>query len=303
MSTAPSLKNSAVLEFSQCAPSGETSVDYLPPSTISNPQRKQSGRVCIGITVQVSGTDLNGQDFLERTQTEHVSRSGACLLLNRFLGPDQQLTIRRPGNKTETVARVIGQVGIRQHGYVYGISLCGESDANFWGVHFPPSSADERHTLLRCTCCHKSERVALNEIEAGVLGANGILSRSCEECKAATFWQALPKQTVDQGSVAVAAQGSPGEAKVSRRKNIRTSMRASACVSQPTGARDVAPIIDISRGGIAFRSSNKYPVHSWVELAAPYTEGGANIFVAGRIVWQRSTLTGSHEYGVQYVKN
>jgi hypothetical protein len=110
----------------------------------------------------------------------------------------------------------------------------------------------------------------LNEIESGVLEANGILSRTCEECRAATFWQALPQEISDKPA---------------------------------TGARDIATILDVSRGGIAFRSTTAYRVHSWIELAAPYTEGGANIFVAGRIVWQRPTLAGFHEYGVQYVKN
>src|SRR5262249_55868572 len=127
----------------------------------------------------------------------------------------------------------------------------------------------------------------------------GILSRSCDECRAATFWQALPKPA--EGNAVPTTTVTCG--KSTRRKSIRTMMKASACISQPTGGRDVGPILDISRGGIAFRSSRTYPVNSWIELAAPYTEGGANIFVAGRIVWQRQTHAGFQEYGVQYVKN
>jgi hypothetical protein len=298
MSSAPSLKNPSVLE-AHFQPTTETIESPVPK--VSGAARRND-RICIGIAVQVSGTDLNGQDFLERTNTEHVSRSGACLVLNRLLGPDQQLTIRRAGAKTETLARVVGQVGIRPNGAVYGISLSGTDGAQFWGVHFPPSSDSTANTVLRCTCCHRSEDVVLNEIESGVLEANGILSRTCEECRAATFWQALPSSSSEKATQSAASPAASHSQK-SQRKSIRMAMKASACISLPTGARDVATILDISRGGIAFRSTSNYPVHSWIELAAPYTEGGANIFVAGRIVWQRATLAGFHDYGVQYVKN
>jgi PilZ domain len=282
------------------AGSAQESADANGRRTSVRPQR--SDRVCIGITVQVSGTDLNGQDFLERTQTEHISRNGAALVLNRFLGPDQHLTIRRAGSHGETTVRVVGQVGIRSHGYVYGIALAG--DDNFWGVQFPSTSSDTVPVSLRCSCCASPEQADLNEIERSVLEANGVLSRNCSKCRAVTFWQVLQHGEADQdiaSQSSLAASEKPG--KPSRRKNLRTSMRASACICQPTGLRDVASVLDISRGGFAFRTSKSYTVHSWIELAVPYTEGGANIFVAGRIVWERQASPGSREYGVQYVKN
>jgi PilZ domain len=293
MSSAPSLKDSSVFE-----PQFVGNTD-APANPRASARTKYHDRICIAIPVEVVGTDLNGQTFRERTKTEHVSRSGACLVLNRLLGPDQQIKIRRAGDKAETIARIVGQVGIRKNGYVFGISLLTNEGSSFWGVHFPPTSAQPTDRLLRCTCCHKAERIVLNEIECGVLEANGILSRSCEECKAATFWQAVASE---QPSAALGASDTQRERKIAR-KSIRMSMKASACISLPNGARDIAAILDVSRGGVAFRSSTDYPIHSWVELAAPYTEGGANIFVAGRIVWQRSTAAGFCDYGVQYVKN
>jgi len=295
MSSVASLKNESTLVNSFTGTSG-TQGNH--PSDSSGPaiNRQRTNRVCIGIALQVSGTDLNGQDFLDRSQTEHVSRNGACLVLNRFLGPDQLLTILRAGNGAEATVRVVGQVGIRKHGYVYGISLV-DASVDFWGVQFPPTAAQTAGTSVRCTCCARSEFVELNEIEVGVLQANGILSRSCTGCRATTFWQALPKES---GIVApiTAKNGKP-----SLRRSIRTSMKATACICQPTGMRDVANVLDVSRGGISFRTSKSYPVNSWIELAVPYTEGGANIFVAGRIVWERKVAAGHSEYGVQYVRN
>lgn len=250
-------------------------------------------RVRIGIPVLVSGTDLNGQDFLERTRTEFISSAGATLLLNRFLGPDQEITIRRSGRGGDAIAVIVGQTGIRSNGFVYGIAL-NHSDSKFWGVHFPPGSASTQIKSIRCSCCMCSETAQLNEIEAAVLQANNLLSRACDECCAVTFWQQF--ETSDTAPVS-------GGQKANRRKNVRTGMKAAACLCQPTGLRDVAALLDISRGGVCFRTSQTYSVHSWVELAVPYTEGGVNIFVPGRIAWERRVSNGLCEYGVQYVRN
>jgi hypothetical protein len=253
----------------------------------------------IAIPVQLCGTDLNGQDFVENTRTEHVSVHGARVVLNRFLGPDQQIVIRRAGSRQESIARVVGQIGIRPYGYVYGVELAA-GHANFWGVHFPPGSMTTTATVIRCTCCLTWQKTQLNEVEVAVLQANGILSWACDECCAITFWQVSPEeQSCDSNRQARDLKST----KSNRRKNVRTGMKASACLCQPTGLRDVARVIDVSRGGISFRTSQNYPIYSWVELAAPYTEGGANIFVPGRIVWERPASSGLREYGVQYVRN
>jgi len=39
-----------------------------------------------------------------------------------------------------------------------------------------------------------------------------------------------------------------------------------------------------------------------VEIAVPFTPGGANIFVPGRIVWEKDLDGKLREYGIQYVK-
>ena len=262
--------------------------------------RNSNGRISIGIPVVVRGTDLNGREFIERTNTEHISRHGAGLVLNRLLGPDQQITLRRTGVGTETTAHVVGQLGIRAHGHVNGIAL---DNPGFWGVNFPPAADHSIKIELRCTCCVVREMAVLNEIEAAVLDANKILSRPCAECRATTFWQALAEI---QQATSQSRDGEPVAApssKTNRRRNLRTTMRASACLCQPTGLRDVSRVLDISRGGISFQTTENYIVHSWVELAVPYTEGGANIFVPGRIVWERLVNDELREYGVQYVRN
>ena len=265
------------------------------PGVASSKPSASRNRISIGIPVQVSGTDLNGNDFLERTRTEHINRDGAALLLNRFLGPDQQITIRRLGSRFEATARIIGQIGIRSDGFIYGIAISG-GDANFWGVHFPPGNDVRQISQIQCTCCMSIESMEMTEIEKSVLEANNIISRACHECNAITFWRPLASES--EAKPVMSSNSKPN-----RRKSVRTSMKASACLCQPTGLRDVAGLLDISRAGICFRSTQSYTVHSWVEMAVPYTEGGANIFVPARIVWERPASNGFREYGVQYVRN
>lgn len=258
--------------------------------------------LCIGIPLQVCGTDLNGQDFVEATYSERVSRHGAFVGVSRFLGPEQQLLVRRAGTRAETNARVVGQVGIRSSAYVYGLEIA-EAYSKFWGVHFPPAPDDVAATLIRCSCCMTRQCAELNEIEFAVLEANGILSWPCDECYAVTFWQAVPDEEPGSSHNLSIKARELRSAKGNRRNAVRTLIKASACLCQPTGLRDVARLIDLSRGGISFRTLQHYPVHSWVQLAAPYTEGGANIFVPGRIVWTRPASHGLKQYGVQYVRN
>ena len=79
-------------------------------------------------------------------------------------------------------------------------------------------------------------------------------------------------------------------------------MKTVACVG-PLGPRaDIVDVENISLGGMCFRSSRTYREDSWVQVAVPYTEGAANIFVAGRIVRSRKINNALTEYGVEYVK-
>jgi PilZ domain-containing protein len=298
MSTPPPLKASTPAQPPLISPgqraNGKSSAHSTAARTISD--QHSSDRICIGIAVEISGTDVKGQDFLERTKTEHISRNGACVILNRFLAPDQQLIVQRKGSRKAAPARVVGQVGIRPQGHVYGLVLA-DPDPSFWGVRFPPVADEPTAFWLKCNCCLRQESADLNEIEAGVLEANGVLFRACGECGVTTLWQAVPEEDLQ-----AAAASSPAR-KPNRRRSLRTTMKTFACICQPSGWRDIVTVLDVSRGGISFRSVQNYPIHSWVELAVPYTEGGANIFVPGRIVWERPSTFGFREYGVQYVKS
>jgi hypothetical protein len=281
------------------AGSPASAVNENPQARAAFPQ-KRGDRIAIAIAVEVSGADLSGQDFLDKAFSAHISRNGASLVLNRNLAPDQQIVLRRSGSGAEAVARVVGQIGIRAEGHVYGIALP-ENCANFWGICFPPRAELEQalaRVLLECATCRIRQVIALDEIELSVFEANHRLSRVCTQCRTATFWHTVP--STDPGKEDQAAH--PAK-KPNRRRHVRTGMRASACITQPRDEQELVQVVDVSRGGIRFRSDHHYRMDAWVQVAVPYTPDTANIFVPGRVVWQKSVGKNLWEYGVQYVKS
>ena len=81
-------------------------------------------------------------------------------------------------------------------------------------------------------------------------------------------------------------------------------MKVMACIRHPGfGEHEVTQIVNISRGGFCFSSLNTYIKDSNIEVAVPYTEGAANIFVSAKVVWQREVPKSKRkEYGVSYQK-
>lgn len=262
---------------------------------------RASDRIKIAIALQVSGSDVSGNEFLETTCTEHVSRDGASLVLARQLAPEQQLMLKRAGMERDALVRVVGQMGIRDDGHLYGVTLL-DREVNFWGIYFPP--AHDLHdsvarTMLECRSCQRREVIALDDIEFQVFEANRHLSRACPHCATSTFWYPVPEAESRAAGAKVAVSAKPGRDK---RQHLRARMAVSACVQQPGQSPDMVQVIDISRGGICFRSRNRYKAQTWVQVAAPYTKGAANIFVPGKIVRVRPLNDHLSEYGVQYVK-
>jgi hypothetical protein len=85
-------------------------------------------------------------------------------------------------------------------------------------------------------------------------------------------------------------------------RHARAKMKMTACVSQP-GSEDIVEVANISRGGLCFRSTREYVADTFVRVSAPYTPGMANIFVIGRVAWQRLATDNANECGVEYVQS
>ena len=262
---------------------------------------RKSDRISISIGVKISWTTPSGKPFTEHVQTVNISRNGCCLLLKRPLLAEQRIHLQRAGSGEEAIGRVVGQTGIRPEGNLYGVEILNVSE-NFWGIRFPPQKQLEEATvrvLLKCSECQTCEEAALNEVELPVFQVTHRLTRKCQRCGDNTVWETVADATSPAGGPET--PGVPSKPS-DKRKHPRISMRTLGCVGPAGPNADVVDVINVSRGGVCFRSSRTYLLDSWIQIAVPYTPGAANIFVAGRIAHSRRVDNTSKEYGVAYVR-
>jgi len=274
-------------------------------------QERQSERIAIAMPIQVFGTEITGQDFMEVTQTRLLCRDGAAIVMTHRLAPMQQITVRNVATGVEADARVIGQVSARPDSRVYGIALL-DGNVKLWNVGFPAgreaTSGSQR--WLECNGCHGRELAMLGALESDVFQANRSLTRWCKWCELDTVWQLAsheaprdkhescepPRKT----NAAPVKEQSPGRA---RRKHTRVKMKSDGCVREPGfGISDFVQVEDLSRGGLSFLSTNAYSMGSLLEVAAPYMRSARNVFSLVRV--QRIERTKQDRvklYGVRFV--
>ena len=274
---------------------------------------RRSDRVSIAMPVQVSGTEITGQDFMETTRTHLLSRHGAALVLSRELAPMQQITVRNLATGVETTAKIIGQMGGQVDAYIYGVALL-DKTINFWKINFPHLSESEQavfRLLLECSSCEERELIYLGELESEVFEANRYITRHCNRCGEATVWQlaphdppvASPANAEEPSKVRVRPHAEISRSK-NDRKHVRVQMKMTACVRQPGFHGEEHVVVEnISRGGLSFFSSHTYFQGSNLEVAAPYTRGAANVFVPSRVVRvQKLEDKKTTKYGLAYIK-
>jgi hypothetical protein len=264
-------------------------------------KHRRSARIAIQIPVQVFGVESDGCRFCDLARTESVSEHGGCLLMKRVLVPQQELRLRRLLGEEITV-RVIGEVKRTAEGILYGVSFL-EGSFDYWGIHFPASALKLAlfRVLLECRQCTTREVVPLNDRQLAILDEEQRLQRTCEKCGQPTDW-VRTEFTVDRTSE-TSADIAPAQAKpvVNRRKALRAKLKLTACIRKP-GSEEVVPIVDVSRGGLRFRSEHIYAAGNWVQVAVPFTMNAANIFVPAQVIWHDDAAGPDHEYGLKYVK-
>jgi hypothetical protein len=203
-------------------------------------ERNQNPWLPIGVLVEISGTDMQGQYFCTTEKTIAVSRHGAKLQLQQSLVPDQEITICRKNTPRQCDARVISQVGITEKGHLYAVELLGNK--NIWGIHFPPPQevANSDSVKLLCGKCSSVRTFELNEIEVLAVQVDNSISRHCDICNCVTGWKSAALAT---------------ERLQERRRYSRKQMNLPASLRQPLPAiEESVTLLDLSRGGIRFQS-------------------------------------------------
>ena len=152
---------------------------------------RRSDRIELELRITVSGTDAQGQDFMEETYTTIVGRHGAKIVLSRPLVPDQELTIRCEGSGRESDAWVVGHLGEDEEGKYYSVKFL-DPQVDVWGIEFPPLQESDRavaRVLLECVKCRSRELSYLDEFETEVFEANHQVLHPCKQCRDRTLWR------------------------------------------------------------------------------------------------------------------
>jgi hypothetical protein len=275
--------------------------------------QRQTERIRYSYRLRIFANDSSGYRVEDDARTEVITRDGGLIVTPLSLSIGAVVAMRR-GNR-ETPARIVAQVGIRDENYMYGVQFTELLTEPFWDVNFPPYNGESSagRVVLQCSPCSRQELLRLSEIEMLVFENMKVIPRVCENCKRETLW-IEPALLGDFGLVSgSAAYNGPNQnpskkrdRNVNDRRHARVGMRnIRACLQRRGFSDDVVNVLDLSRGGIRFISLVDYVPGTKIEVAVPYTEGGANVFTPARVarVRCRPTVDLPGEFGLEYIKN
>jgi hypothetical protein len=273
--------------------------------------QRTSDRIRYAYLLRITGKDSTGIPFDEAGRTQVITRDGGLILTTLSLVTGNVIRMSR-GLKAAD-ARIVGQCGLQNEEYLYGIQFINALTEPFWDVNFPPPGPEVGvgKLVLQCSQCSRQQLLHLSEIEMIVYETMKVVPRNCPRCNLETLW--LEPAILGDGALVSgnAAYSMNVAAAIHRprtindRKHTRLQMRnIKACLQRPDFGDDVVPVTDLSRGGIGFMSLVDYLPGTRLEVAVPYTEGGANVFTPAEIVRVRCrpTVDIPGEFGLAYVK-
>ena len=265
---------------------------------------RQSARIDRQFSIEISGVDCVGNNFVEKTHTLVVASGGAKIVLSRKLIPEQEILIHSIETGKEAEALVLGLIEQSEDGFHYGVKFLG-STPDLWDIEFRSvEESGERfgRIVLQCSRCKIQDVVYLDNVEADVLEAGGGLVRPCLRCADSSTWKkplADSAKSESPASAPAAATASAGSKE--RRTEPRRKMQVKACVRCANAGDDIVAIRDVSRHGLCFASPSRYFAGDDIEVAVPYSPAGGNLFLRARIVRvQLSPSEGVRLYGVAY---
>ncbi|HEU5451747.1 MAG TPA: PilZ domain-containing protein [Terriglobales bacterium] len=253
---------------------------------------KRSGyRVHCVFPCRVSGQTESGEVFSVPAHTEVITRDGGLIVCPLSLPQGSLITLHN--GERQAKARVVGVVRTAAEGSAYGVHFVDTPASSFWDIHISNAAAEPAvgRSVLECSGCRNSRVVELGEIDIMVMERISVIGLFCEVCRAETLWEP-PKKLADELLVTgSAAYTMPTRAQMLRerthedRKHRRIVLRrAKACIKVVGKADDEVDVVDFSRGGLRFMSTVDYQPGMRVDVAVPYTQGGANIFVPATII-------------------
>jgi|SRR5271165_946464 len=267
---------------------------------------RQSDRISLRLHVEASWFGNDGTAVKQTAETLLVSRNGGVVRLTEKLFPGQEITLHRKleGDQSKAArARIMAEIDREGDGFLYAIAIL-EPRVDFWDIEFPSvQKADEAlaRMLMECSFCQRREVVYLNEMELKSFEIRRCIARVCRHCDSPSIWVEAhsDSKSVDR----ITPEAVPEDRVVPRRNRARVKARVLACIRRRGFQEEVVVCEDLSKGGISFRSRNKYPEGTRLEVAVPYTPGAGAIFVPIRIVFSQAiTKVGLFRQGAAYLK-
>ncbi len=157
-----------------------------------------------------------------------------------------------------------------------------------WGAAKPPSVPREKPSAFAGAAWMQTEtRVSAPSLEPATAQS------SAPDIPAAEAPAAAPS-----------AAGVATEKRENRRKHARMRVNFKACIRRPNSQDDIVACEDMSRGGLRFKSSQKYFEKTPIDVAVPYSPGDQAIFVPAQIVYvQELPEQKLYRYGVMYLRS
>jgi hypothetical protein len=292
---------------------------------------RRSGRISRAVPILLIGNDSEGTVFSEETHTVVLSQHGAGIVSKQRLIAEQELILREMATSREAEIRVVGEIAQQGSMHTYGVVFV-EQKLDFWQMEFPPAPLWEEQMgvlTLECCGCKGLVEITNGDFEYDICAIHGGLPRYCNECGLLTVWrqsaELMPTRTrVAAGARKAEAPKAPvAVAKleaatrmatevvtladaVDRRQRVRAKVNFFACLRSKEFGEEIVACIDMSRGGVSFRSRNAYAKGMDVQIAVPYAreiKEAPAIFVQARIANVRG-MTGGGVYrcGVEFVK-
>jgi hypothetical protein len=119
------------------------------PNTPSNTgARRRSQRVLMQVAVRIRGTDAQGQNFEENTETLAINAHGALVLLGARLTSGSKVQMKHNKTEEEQECHVAFLGPVRSGRAEVGLEFSAPRPA-FWRVAFPPEDWSPKHPEAR----------------------------------------------------------------------------------------------------------------------------------------------------------
>lgn len=261
---------------------------------------RHSGRITKSVPILLMGSDSEGKFFSEETRTVVLSFHGAGLLSSHKLMAEQEITLRSLVSQQETEIRIVGEIAQQDRFHVYGVAFL-DPFLNFWQEHFPPPPENLRSPLLlnlECSTCGAHVSLKNGDFESDVCAIHGGLVRYCDNCGFSTIWKRSEEEysptTLQPALVAkipfrpatvavLEPEPTPApeplplllpefpEMKVDKRLHVRAKINYFACIRSEAFGDEIVPCIDMSRGGLSFRTKFAHLISSELRIAVPFS--------------------------------